>query len=54
MFNITQSALQETHKKPSSLGKNNLVVVKNGSVAALKNTKDESSEDESSNEVLHG
>ena len=54
MFNIIQSALQETHKKPSALGKNNSVVVKNGSVAALKNGKEESSEDESFDEALHG
>ena len=53
MFNIIKSALQETHKKPSALGKNNSVVVKNGSVAALKNGKEESSEDESSDEVLN-
>jgi hypothetical protein len=36
------------------LGKNNSVVVKNGSVATLKNGKEESSEDEFSDEVLHG
>lgn len=54
VFNIIQSALQETHKKSSALGKNNSIIVKNGSGATLKNGKEESSEDKFSDEVLHG